>query len=157
MRGHPPDNVAANRNEGRPVNEIHRRRLFAVLLFAATAIAYARVLDAGFVWDDFLYVVDNPTLRDLDGLRSIWLDPRANSQYYPLVFTSFWVEYHLWQLEPIGYHVTNVLLHAVDALLVWVLLRRLSLPGAWLAAAVFALHPTHVESVAWVSERKNVL
>jgi len=130
---------------------------FAALVAVTTAIAYANVLDAGFVWDDQTYVIENETLRDAEGLRRIWLDPRANSQYYPAVFTTFWVEYQLWRLEPLGYHVVNVLLHAANAILLGVLLRWLAVPGSWIAALLFALHPIQVESVAWVSERKNVL
>lgn len=134
-----------------------KQRLFVLLVIMATGIAYLPVLRAEFVWDDDKYVVDNQTLRSAEGLRRIWVEPRANSQYYPMVYSSFWVEYQLWQLEPLGYHVTNILLHAVNALLVWLLLRKVSLAGAWLAALIFALHPVHVESVAWVTERKNVL
>lgn len=132
-------------------------RLFVLLLLTATGLAYAPTWQADFVWDDYEYVVENETLRDLDGLRRIWFEPRATPQYYPLVFTTFWIEHQTWQLQPAGYHAINVLLHAINALLLWTLLRKLSLPGAWLAALIFALHPVHVESVAWIAERKNVL
>jgi Flp pilus assembly protein TadD len=127
------------------------------LLVAVTVAAYFPALDNGFIWDDDQYVSANAALRSLDGLRRIWLEPGAVPQYYPLTFTSFWVEYQLWGLQPFGYHLVNVLLHAINALLLWLVLRRLHLPGAWLAAAIFALHPMQVESVAWITERKNVL
>lgn len=126
------------------------------LLFLALA-AFAPALRCGFIWDDDVYVQANETLRSLDGLRRIWFDVQATPQYYPLVHTTFWVEYQLWGLAASGYHVVNVLLHAVSAVLLWRVLRRLELPGAWLAAAVFTLHPVTVESVAWITERKNVL
>jgi tetratricopeptide (TPR) repeat protein len=120
-------------------------------------VAYLPALHDGFIWDDDAYVTHNLTLHDGEGLRQIWFMPGATPQYYPLSFTSFWVDYHLWKLNPLGYHLTNILFQAINAVLLWSLLRRLSVPGAWLAAAIFAVHPVQVESVAWVTERKNVL
>lgn len=126
-------------------------------LLAITIVAHAPAFDAGYVVDDEEYVVENALLHDATGLQRIWVEPGATSQYYPLVFTSFWLEYQLWGTEPVGYHAVNVALHAVNVLLVWVLLARLGLPCAWLGAALFGVHPVNVESVAWVAERKNVL
>ena len=129
----------------------------ALALVAAVVVAYLPALDAGYVWNDHTYLTENPTLDGLDGLSRIWTDTKANEQYYPLVFTSYWIEKRLWGLHPFGYHLVNVLLHAAGALLLGRLLRKLALPGALLAAAAFALHPMAVESVAWVTERKNTL
>ncbi|HVC94844.1 MAG TPA: tetratricopeptide repeat protein [Pirellulales bacterium] len=126
-------------------------------MFALTLLAYLPASQGDFIWDDELYVTKNATLRSAEGLRDIWLHPQASPQYYPLVFTSFWLEYHCWGLRPLGYHAINILLHAANAVLFWRLLARLEVPGAWLAAAIFVLHPVQVESVAWISERKNVL
>ncbi len=129
----------------------------ALALVAAVVVAYLPALRAGFIWNDDTYLTENPTLDGASGLETIWGDARANEQYYPMVFTAFWVEKRLWGLHPLGYHLVNVLLHAGSALLLWWFLRRLRLPGAWFAAAIFALHPMCVESVAWVTERKNTL
>jgi len=129
----------------------------AAVLVAITLLAYAPAMRAGFIWDDDDYVQHNPTLRSLEGLRQIWFKIGATPQYYPMVHTSYWLEYRLWKLNPVGYHIVNILLHAAGALLLWRILRLLEIPAAWFIAAVFALHPVHVESVAWITERKNVL
>ena len=129
----------------------------AVALIFLTLLAYGHAYSAGYIWDDDQYVFENPNLRSVEGLARIWFMPRCSPQYYPLVFTTYWLEYRLWGLAPAGYHVVNVLLHAASAVLLWVVLRRLEVPASWVAAAVFALHPVHVESVAWITERKNTL
>jgi Flp pilus assembly protein TadD len=126
-------------------------------LVGLTVLAYVPALSGGFIWDDDDYVSRNAAVRSEDGLARIWFDRKATPQYYPLVFTTFWVEHKLWKLDPLGYHLDNVLLHALGAALLWAVLRQLSVPGAWVAAAVFAVHPVQVESVAWITERKNVL
>jgi protein O-mannosyl-transferase len=127
------------------------------LLLVLAIAAYAPALRAGFVWDDDYHVTKNPTLADGRGLARIWLDPGATPQYYPLTHTTFWIEHRLWGFAPLGYHLVNILLHGGCAFLLWRVLLGLEMPGALFAAAVFLLHPVHVESVAWVSERKNVL
>jgi tetratricopeptide (TPR) repeat protein len=128
-----------------------------LLLVAMTAVVYVPATQCGFIWDDDSYVVDNQTLREPDGLRRIWFQIGATTQYYPLVYTTYWMEYRLWELDPTGYHVINILLHALAAVLLWRVLTVLGVPGAWVAAALFALHPVQVQSVAWITQRKNVL
>jgi tetratricopeptide (TPR) repeat protein len=131
--------------------------MFGLFLITVTVLAYQPVWHAGFIWDDDRYVTDNATLHSLAGLWQIWFQPGVTSQYYPLTFTIFWLEYHLWGLNPLGFHLVNVLLHSLNAILLWRILRRLRVPGAWLAGAIFALHPVNVMSVAWVTELKNTL
>ena len=127
----------------------------AIFIVLAVFIAYWPALRGGFIWDDDAYVTNNPLLTAPDGLRRIWFSFYTQSQYFPLVYTTFRFEYGLWGLHPLGYHIVNVLLHGANALLIWLALRRLALPGAWLAAAIFALHPVQVETVAWITELKN--
>ena len=128
-----------------------------LILFLLVVAAYLPALHCQFIWDDDFYVLKDASLRSLKGLWHFWTQPGASEQYYPLTYSSFWVDYHLWGLNPLPYHSENILLHAVNVILVWRILRRLNVPGAWLGAALFALHPVCVESVAWVSERKNTL
>ncbi len=134
-----------------------RKLGLGLLLLFLTVGAYGTALQAGYIWDDNDYLTENFLVRSgLDGLKHIWFTTQT-PQYYPLVFTSFWLEYALWGLNPFGYHLVNVLLHAANALLVWRIFHTLGVPGAWWIGAIFALHPVHVESVAWITERKNVL
>lgn len=128
-----------------------------MVLVLATIFAYRPAWNGGFVWDDDFYVTKNRLLTAPDGLRQIWFSLESPSQYFPLTYTSFRIERLLWGLNPTGYHWVNILLHAANALLLWRLLAELRVPGAWLAAGIFALHPVQVESVAWITERKNVL
>ena len=117
------------------------------------------MLWGGFIWDDNLCIKVDP-VREVSGLQQIWFSPSAIEEehhYWPLVYTTFWLEHKLWGFAPAGYHIVNVLLHLANTLLLWHLLRRLAVPGAWVVAAVFAVHPLHVESVAWIIERKDVL
>jgi len=129
----------------------------AALIVLMVLITYLPALQGGFVWDDDIYVTSNPLLRSPEGLWKIWFDIGSFFQYYPLTLTGFWAQYHLWGLNPLGYHLVNILLHSLTSIILWRILRSLSLPGSWLAALVFALHPVQVESVAWVTELKNVL
>lgn len=130
--------------------------LGSIALALLTFAAYWPVFSNGYIWDDDDYVTENLVLRSPGGILEVWR-PKTTPQYYPLVFVTFWCEYRLWELHPLGYHAVNVGLHIGSALLLWLALRRLAVPGAWLAAALFALHPLQVESVAWITERKNVL
>jgi len=130
---------------------------FAFIL-CATLVAYLPALGGGLLWDDPNYVT-RPQLRSLHGLWRIWTDLglAATGQYYPLVHSAFWFEHVLWGDAVVGYHLTNVVLHSMAALFVILIVRRLKLPGAWLAGLIFALHPVCVESVAWITEQKNTL
>jgi tetratricopeptide (TPR) repeat protein len=131
--------------------------LRGLLLAVVVTVVYAPAFRAGFIWDDGAYVTENRLLREPDGLQRIWTAPRESPQWYPLVFTTFWVDNRLWGLDPAGYHAVNVALHVGVAVLLLAALERLRVPGAALAALLFAVHPLQVESVAWVTERKNVL
>jgi protein O-mannosyl-transferase len=126
------------------------------LLLCVTLIAYWPALQGGFVWDDSAHATA-PELRSLHGLWRIWFDVGATQQYYPLLHSAFWLEYRLWGEAVLGYHLVGILLHALAACLLVAILRRLEVPGAWLAGFVFALHPVCVEAVAWISEQKSTL
>lgn len=131
-------------------------RWLYLLLFLATLIAYWPALHAGFIWDDAGHVT-RPDLQSFAGLFRIWFEVGATQQYYPLLHSAFWLEHKLWGDSALGYHFLNLLLHAANACLFARLLQRLAIPGAALAAFLFALHPVCVESVAWISEQKNTL
>ena len=128
----------------------------ALALLALALLVYLPVWRAGFVWDDDSFLVENPLIHRADGLWRFWFstDP---PDYFPMTSTVLWAEWRLWGTAALEYHLVNVLLHGLNAILAWRILLRLRLPGAWLAAALFAVHPVNVESVAWITERKNTL
>src|ERR1700736_1756349 len=103
---------------------LSRPVLPAAGLLLLTLVVYAPAVRGSFLWDDDAYITRNETLKDAHGLAEIWRTPGATPQYYPLVFSSFWVEYHLWELNPAGYLLVNILLHGMNAVLVWFVLRR---------------------------------
>jgi hypothetical protein len=130
-----------------------RAWLWGLLLIAFVFIAYAQVFHAGFIWDDESHLTRNPCIVGPLGLKEIWTSTQA--VYYPLVLTTFWVLHKFVGLNPLPYHILNVLMHAGSAVLLWRILRQLGVRGAWLAAVLWALHPVMVQSVAWVTELKN--
>jgi tetratricopeptide (TPR) repeat protein len=131
--------------------------LWAGVLAIMVFVAFFPAVTGSLLWDDDHHVGLIAALNSLDGLKAIWTPQHGTPQYYPLTFTTFWLEYHLWKDNTLGYHLGNLLLHALSSILVWRLLKRLAVPGAWIAAAIWAVHPLQAESVCWMSERKNVL
>src|SRR6266850_562078 len=130
-----------------------REWLWAFLLIALVFVSYARVFNAGFIWDDESHLTRNPCIVGPLGLKEVWTS--AQAVYYPLVLTTFWTVHKFAGLSPWPYHLLNVFLHAGSAVLLWQVLRQLNVRGAWLGAALWALHPVMVQSVAWVTELKN--
>ena len=130
--------------------------VLGLLLIAAVAFAYFPAWNGKPIWDDNAHMT-SPALQSVNGLIRIWTEPGATQQYYPLAHTVFWIEHGLWDDTVLPYHLVNILLHALSAFVIYRILRLLEMPGAWLAAALFALHPVQVESVAWISELKNTL
>jgi len=139
-----------------PEGPTARTILCAAALATLTLVVFFPALSAGYIWDDDV-VFENTLLRSAHGLWTLWTNPGAFTHYFPLSYSSFWIDYHLWGTQPFGYHLVNLLFHAANAVLLYLLLRRIGLRGAWLAAALFAIHPVQSASVAWVVERKNLL
>ena len=129
---------------------------FCGILAVATLLAYQPAWHGALLWDDY-FNMTTPELRSPDGLRRIWFVPRTTQQYYPLLYTSYWLQDRCWADSTTGYHLVNLLLHVGCAVLVLKILRFLRIPGAELATIIFALHPVNVETVAWITERKNTL
>src|SRR5208283_1963022 len=130
--------------------------LLGALLCAVTVAAYWPTFRAGFIWDDDTFLTANKLIKAADGLRRFWFTREA-PDYWPMTSTTLWLEWRLWGMHALGYHATNLVLHIADALLLWRVLERLRMPGAYLAALLFAVHPLNVESVAWITQRKNLM
>jgi tetratricopeptide (TPR) repeat protein len=129
--------------------------LFLGVLIAAVFLAYQPVWQGEFIWDDDTHLLNNPVLRP-GGVFRTWV-PGTYCNYWPVTSTAYWVQYKLWGLSPVGFHLVNIALHAVSAILIWRILGLMRVPGALFAAALFALHPVNVESVAWITQLKNTL
>ena len=127
--------------------------LKALLLVVAVHFAYEPAWHGGFIWDDNTHITTNPCIVGPLGFKAIWTSSAAT--YYPLVLTSFWVQHAIWGLNPLPYHLVNIAMHAACVVLLWLVLRCLKVPGAWLGAALWGLHPVQTESVAWITELKN--
>ena len=128
----------------------------AVAILVATVALYLPAMKGEFLFDDFFLITNNEMINSRDGLYRFWLTTEA-PDYYPLTSSLWWFEWRWWGDNPIGYHVLNVIFHAANAVLVWMILRSLKIPGAWLAGLIFAVHPVNVATVAWISEQKNIL
>jgi len=137
-----------------------RENLLAHLaLLAMVLVAYSPAFFAGFVWDDEIFT-DAEVVLEWSGLSRLWFEPSSltrEAHYWPLVYSTFWLEHKLWGFDPLGYHVVNVALHGVNTLLMWRILTRLEVPGSWLVAALFAAHPMQAEAVTWIMGRKDLL
>jgi protein O-mannosyl-transferase len=147
----------AKHGQSRTIQQSRRwenAKVTAIIL--ASVLPYLPALRGGFVWDDEPLITANPLLRSPSGLAEIWSGSRT-ADYFPLTNTVFWIEHHLFGDNATGYHALNILLQAANALLLWRVLQQLQIPGAFLAGLIFALHPIHAESVAWISELKNML
>ncbi len=153
-----PASKAATVNRVRPLREEELAQNFFLgfALFFLAVVVYYQAFHAGFIWDDDQLLTANPQVHDAMGWWTLWVAPQT-ADYFPLTSSTLWLEWHIWGPSPMGYHVMNVLFHATVVVLTWQVLKRLRIPGAWLAAAIFAAHPVSVESVAWISERKNTV
>ncbi len=128
----------------------------AALIILAVFIAYRPSLCGEFIWDDGTLLTKNKLIKASDGLYRLWCTTEV-TDYWPVTNTTFWIEWRLWGMNPTGYRVTNLVLHIVSCLLIWLILHKLSIPGAFWAALLFAVHPVNVESVAWIAQRKNLM
>ena len=131
--------------------------ILAAALVAVTFLSYQPAWNGKPLLDDSDRFLKSPEQRSISGLVQLWIQPRTTRQYHPVVDTVYWIEDKLWGDHVLGYHLLTIALHAAAALLLVKILRRLQIPGAWLAASIFALHPVQVESVAWMVEIKNTL
>ncbi|MFM8493950.1 MAG: tetratricopeptide repeat protein [Planctomycetia bacterium] len=166
-----PDRVVALAHSPAPGSRAGRWRdfliRFAVIVLAGLWI-YSPTYHGDWLWDDDQLLTQNLTVQHRispdpnvppDSLRSLaklWFNPDG-ADYFPLSYTALWAQWPFFGLNSTGYHATTIILHITGALLFWALLAQLRLPGAWISALLFAVHPVCVESVAWVSETKNTL
>jgi protein O-mannosyl-transferase len=151
---HVSKQIAPVRVDVSPQNSWHRNGWFlGIILVSSVAMAYIPIWSAGFVWDDYPLVTNNPCMDGLEGLKAIWTTKGAD--ICPLVVSTFWLEHALWGFTPWPYHFINLVFHIACGLMFWRVLRSLNIPGSWLGAMLWSLHPVQVQSVAWIAEMKN--
>lgn len=129
-------------------------RTRALLLFALAFLIYGFGIGRGFDFDDLVYISRNPLLGRPDAFHTFWFTSEAFN-YYPLFWSLLRVQWLLWGMHPLGYHLVNLLMHSVNAALLWRIAREWRLPGAWWIAALFAVHPVNAQTLAWAAEQKN--
>ena len=134
----------------------HSPRLLAALLVLCAVAAFLPAIWSGYIWDDDSLLTANPLVQTPRGLVQIW-EGKNSRDYTPLTISAFWLEWRLWGSTAVGYHLVNLLLHALAAVLLWRVLAALRIPGAWLGALFFAIHPINASSAVWVAELKNTL
>jgi tetratricopeptide (TPR) repeat protein len=127
-----------------------------VIILVAIIIAYLPSLSGGFMLDDDTLITANKLIKASDGLCRFWCSTEP-ADYWPMTNTTFWIEWRLWGMNSTGYRITNLIMHIIESLSIWLILRKLSIPGAFLGGLIFAIHPVNVESVAWISSRKNLM
>jgi protein O-mannosyl-transferase len=123
---------------------------------AAVIVVYSEAFRAGFIWDDDAMVTDNRLIRMPGGLWRFWFSTEP-PDYFPLVSSLLWIQWRLWGMNATGYHIVQVMLHALNSILLWRTARRLDIPAAWWAGMIYAVHPVNVETVAWITETKNTV
>ena len=129
----------------------------AVIVLAGLWI-YSPAYHGDWLWDDDVLLTANPTVQSgtLSGLLKLWFNPDG-LDYFPLSYSLMWLQWQLFGATPTGYHITTIVLHIASGLLLWALLEKMRIPGSWITALIFTIHPACVESVAWVAETKNTL
>jgi Flp pilus assembly protein TadD len=133
-----------------------RNLCLSLALVLLVLVSYWQVFSAGYIWDDEAYILENSNLKTNLGLLRTWTEYDSNPQYYPVLFSLLWVEFKLWATSPFGYHAVSIAIHSANCILIYFLLKRLQLKVAWFVAALFAVHPINVDSVAWAAEQKNL-
>jgi tetratricopeptide (TPR) repeat protein len=155
-RASPPAAAARPSASAAVSDRVVQASIVFVCLLAVTLFAYQPAWHGTLLWDDAQHLTP-AHLRPVSGLSQIWFTVGTTQQYYPVTHSAFWLQHRLWGDTTLGYHLVNILLHACSAGLLLLILRRLAIPGAAFAAFLFALHPVHAESVAWITELKNTL
>jgi Tfp pilus assembly protein PilF len=137
-----------------------RKLLYAGIILLAGLFVAAPAFHGTWLWDDDQEITANPALVQMksagDSLWAIWHGD-VGADYLPVKSTILWLEYQFWGINNTGYHLATTFFHLINALLIWLLFRKLGLRAAWVGGLLFAIHPILVESVAWVSEQKNTL